>query len=225
MVTTVVLADDHNVVRQGMRHLLELDPAISVVGEVDNGVEAVQVVSELRPDVLVLDLSMPDLNGLEVTQELARLQVTTRILILSMYSDDEYVTSALKNGAIGYMVKESTGTELLKGIKEVAAGRIYLSPIISSRAIRSYVQHLREPIDDLADRLTAREREVFHLAAVGCSNTEIADRLSIRPRTAETHRRNLMHKLDIHSQNALVRFARENGIVPPLVEHKSKTDA
>ena len=213
--TTIALADDHIVVRQGLRALLETEPDFRVIGEVGDGLEAVHLVERLQPDVLVLDLMLPGLSGLEVTRLVHRGSPQTRVLILSMYADEAYVLQALKNGAAGYVLKDSSAADLVQAVREVARGRRYLSPPLSERAIERYAQKAETSTqEDSYEMLTTREREVLHLAAEGHTNAEIAARLGISPRTVETHRANLMHKLGIHTQTDLVRYALRRGIVP-----------
>ena len=213
-VTEIVLADDHKVVRQGLRALLEAEPDFRVVGETGDGLEAVQLVERLKPDVLVLDLMMPGLSGLEVTRQVTKRLPQTRVVILSMHADQAYVLEALKNGASGYVLKESSTADLVQAVREVLAGRRYLSPPLSEHAIEAYVGMAKETTLDRYKTLTTREREVLHLAAEGHTNAEIADRLSISSRTAETHRANMMRKLDLRSQTDLIRYALRRGIIP-----------
>jgi len=212
--TTIVLADDHNVVRQGLRALLETEPDFRIVGEAGDGPEAVHLVERLQPDVLVLDLMLPGLSGLEVTRLVRQGSSQTRVLILSMYADEAYVLRALKNGAAGYVLKDSSAADLVQAVREVAGGRRYLSPPLSERAIERYAQRAEGVTEDSYELLTTREREVLHLAAEGHTSAEIAARLGISPRTAETHRANLMRKLGLESQTDLVRYALRRGIVP-----------
>jgi DNA-binding NarL/FixJ family response regulator len=210
--TTIVLADDHHVVRQGLRALLESEPDFRLVGEAGDGLEAVRIVERLQPQILVVDLMMPGLNGLEVTRQVSQ-RTRTRVVILSMHSSDAYVLEALKNGACGYVLKDSQSADLLHAIREVAAGRRYLSEPLSERAIENYSRKLGASPADSYDTLTSREREVLQLAAEGCTNNEIASRLFISPRTAETHRANLMRKLGLQNQSELIRYAVRRGIV------------
>ena len=212
--TTIVLVDDHPVVRRGLRVLLEAEPEFRILGEAGEGLEAVQLVERLKPDVLVLDLMIPGLNGLEVTRQVSQRSPRTRVVILSMHANEAYVLEALRNGATGYVLKDAGADEVVKAIREVAAGRRYLSPPLSERAIETYVQKANTAPLDLYDTLTTREREVLHLAAEGHSSPEIADRLSISPRTVETHRGNLMRKLNLRTQTDLVRYALRRGILP-----------
>jgi len=212
--TTIVLADDHHIVRQGLRSLLEAEADLSVVGETGDGLEAAQLVERLRPDVLVLDLMMPGLNGLEVTRRVSQRSPQTRIVILSMHANEAHVLEALRVGAAGYVLKESTAAELVRAVREAAAGRRYLSPPLSERAIEAYMQKAESAALDSYETLTAREREVLHLVAEGHTNTEIAERLFISRRTVETHRANLMRKLDLRTQTDLISYALRRGILP-----------
>jgi len=215
MSVTILLADDHHIVRQGLHRLLEAEPDLTVVGEASDGLKTIQLTEELRPDVLVLDLMMPGLDGLEVTRRLSRRLPHTHIVVLSMHSSEGYVMEALRNGAVGYVLKSSDAADLIKAVREAAAGRHYLSPPLSRRAIEAYVQRAQEsPTLDRYETLTSREREVLHLAAEGYNNREIAERLSISPYTVMTHRANLMRKLDLHSQTELVRYALQRGLIP-----------
>jgi DNA-binding NarL/FixJ family response regulator len=212
--TTIVLADDHHIVRQGLRALLEVENDLHVVGEAGDGLEAVQKVELLGPKVLVLDLMMPGLNGLDVLKQIKKRSPNTQIVILSMYANEAYVLEALSNGASAYVLKDSKSADLVQAVREAAAGRRYLSPPLTARAIEVYQERAQSTTVDRYETLTAREREVLHLAAEGRTNSEIAVRLGISSRTAETHRANLMHKLDMHSQAELIRFALRRGIIP-----------
>ncbi len=212
--TTIVLADDHHVVRQGLRTLLEAEPDFSVVGETGDGVEAAQLVERLRPDVLVLDLMMPGLNGLEVTRQVSQRSPQTHVVILSMHASEAHVLEALRSGAAGYVLKESTSAELVLAVREAVAGRRYLSSPLSERAIEVYMQKAESTALDPYETLTAREREVLYLVAEGHTNAEIADRLFISRRTVETHRANLMRKLGLRTQTELISYALRRGILP-----------
>ena len=223
--TTILLVDDHPVVRQGLRVLLEAEPDLSVVGEAADGLEVAKLVEDLQPKVMVLDLVMPSLNGLEVTRHVRQHFAETRVVILSMYANEAYVLQALRNGADGYVLKDATGTELVRAVREVAAGRRYLSAPLSERAIEAYVQKAQTATLDIHETLTTREREVLQLAAEGHKNPLIAARLGISPRTAETHRANLMRKLGLNTQTDLVRYAVRQGLLPadaPLEEQRGK---
>ncbi len=212
-VTTIVLADDHQVVRHGLRVLLESEPSFRIVGEASDGLEAIDLVERQQPDIVVLDLMMPGLNGLEVARQSSHRSPRTNVVILSMYNNEAYVLEALRAGAKAYVLKASTSDELVRAIREVVAGRRYLSPPLSERAIQAYSQKAESAAVDAYETLTTREREILQLAAEGCTNAEIATRLSISPRTAETHRANLMRKLGLHSHTDLIRYALRRGIL------------
>ena len=212
--TRIVLADDHPVVRHGVRSLLQSDPEFTVVGEASDGIETVQLVEKLSPDVLVVDLMIPGLNGLEITRQVRQRSPMTRVIILSMHANEPYVLEALKNGAAGYVLKDSSGTDLIQAVRMVATGQRYLSPPLSERAVEAYMMKSQESSFDAYDGLTDREREVLQLAAEGLSNPDIAGRLSISPRTVETHRANLMRKLSLKTQTDLIRYALKRGILP-----------
>jgi DNA-binding NarL/FixJ family response regulator len=211
---TIVLADDHHVVRQGLRALLEAESDFSVVGEAGDGLEALRLVDQLNPNVLVLDLMMPGLNGLEVARQIGKRSSQTRIVVLSMYSNEAYVLEALGNGASAYVLKDSSSADLVHAVCEVAAGRRYLSPPLSDRAIEAYQEKAKAAALDKYETLTTREREVLQLAAEGHTSTDIAARLGISSRTAEAHRSNLMHKLGLHTQADLIRYALRRGVIP-----------
>lgn len=211
--TTIVLADDHQLVRQGLRALLEVESDLRVIGEAGDGLEAVRLVERLNPNVLVLDLMMPGINGLEVTRQLKKSSFQIGIVILSMYAEEAYVLEALGNGASAYVLKDSNASDLVHAVREVAAGRRYLSPPLSDRAIEVYQETAKATVIDRYETLTTREREVLHLSAEGCTSGEIAKRLGISARTAETHRTHLMSKLGLHTQVELIRYALRRGII------------
>ena len=213
--TTIVLADDHHVLRHGLRVLLETKPEFRVVGEAEDGIQATEMLESLHPDVLVLDVMMPKLNGLEVTRQARKLSPQTGVVMLSMYEDEAYVIEALRAGAKAYVLKSSTSDELVSAIREAAIGRRYLSPPLSERAIQAYMQTAEDTALDLPELLTSREREVLQLAAEGYTAAQIAATLSISQRTAQTHRTNLMHKLGLHTQTQLMRYAIRKGILSP----------
>ena len=211
--TTIVLADDHQLVRQGLRALLEVESDLRVIGEAGDGLEAVRLVERLNPNVLILDLMMPGINGLEVTRQIKKNSFQTGIVILSMYADEAYVLEALGNGASAYVLKDSNASDLVHAVREVAAGRRYLSPPLSDRAIEVYQETAKATVIDKYETLTTREREVLHLSAEGCTSSEIASRLGISARTAETHRTHLMSKLGLHTQVELIRYSLRRGII------------
>lgn len=212
---TIVLADDHPMVRRGVRTVLENETDWNVVGEVPDGAGVLEAVANLQPDVLVLDIMMPGLNGIEIAKQIMQQAPQTRIIIFSMHTNDAYVRAALSCGAVGYVLKESDGLELVSAVREVMNGRRYLSRSLTDRAIDIYLQHVSDDNLDWSEMLTARERQVLQLAAQGANNTEIGGRLSISPRTAETHRTNLMRKLGLRSQADLMRYAMHHGLIPP----------
>ena len=212
---SVVLSDDHPVVRRGLRVLLEAEPDMRVAGEAGDGSETLKAVEKLQPHILILDLMMPGVGGLEVTRQVAQRSPTTRVVILSMYSSEAYVFEALRNGARGYVLKDAQAGELVRAVREVVAGRRYLGSPLSERAIAAYLERAKSAPEVPIAGLTTRERETLYLAAEGRSCVEIAARLGISPRTAETHRAHLMQKLGLCNQTELVRFAIRQGILLP----------
>ena len=212
--TTVVLADDHLVVRKGLRALLDAEPDLSVVGEAADGLETLPLVERLKPAILVADLAMPGLSGLDVTREARQRSPETRTVILSMYANEAYVMEAISNGAYGYVMKDASAADFLRAVREAAAGRLYLSPPLSLSTVEDYARRHRSAPVDLYETLTPRERAVLHLAAEGLTNAQIGTRLSISGRTAESHRAHLMRKLGLRGQTDLVRYTIERGILP-----------
>jgi two-component system, NarL family, response regulator NreC len=210
----IILADDHQIVRKGLQAILKSEPDFEVIGEARDGLEAVQTVIKLQPDILVLDLMMDGINGLEVTRQLHKKCIKTGIVILSMHSNEAYVLEALRSGAKAYILKDNTTDDLVRAIREVAAGRRYLSAPLSERAIEAFTQQIETSSNDPYDNLTTREREIFQLVAQGWSNADIAERLYISARTVETHRANLMRKLGFHTHTELLQFAMLRGIIP-----------
>jgi DNA-binding NarL/FixJ family response regulator len=213
MLVRVLLADDHVFIREGIRAILDFEPSIEIVGETGDGLEVLNLVEKLIPDVLVLDIKLPGLNGLEVVRQIDQRGFLTRIIILSMLDDEPFVLQALKNGAKGYITKGADTNELIRAIHEVMLGRFYLSPPLSERAIEAYLEKTRTLDLDLYDTLTNRERQVLQLAAEGRNNPEIAQRLVISPRTAERYRSNIMRKLRFNNQSDLIRYAIRRGIL------------
>jgi two-component system, NarL family, response regulator NreC len=210
----IVLVEDHRILREGLRVLLEAQPDFSVIGEADDGLQAVELVERVTPDVLIVDLMLPGISGLEVTRQVHERLPQVRIIILSMHMDDSYVLQALTHGAIGYVLKDSSIAELVHAVNQVIDGHRYLSPPLSERAIEIYMQSGQQGTMDPFDRLTTREREVLYLAAKGHTNSKIAEKLSISPRTVEVHRGNMMRKLGLHSQADLIRYSIRRGILP-----------
>jgi len=212
---TIVLADDHAIVRQGLRALLVAELEFVIVAEAADGITAVRLVEAHHPTVLIVDLMMPGINGLEVTRQVRALPTPPAVIILSMHADETYVLDALRSGASAYVLKESDTLQLAQAVRAVAAGQRYLSPPLSERAIDAYIHQERASSFDALEMLTAREREILILAAQGYSNAAIAARFTISPRTVETHRTNLMRKLDLHSQTELARFAIQRDLMAP----------
>ncbi len=212
--TTIVLVDDHSVVRESLRVMLETQPDLTVIGEAADGLAGVEMVAALHPDVLVVDMMMPGLQGSEVVRTVRRQSPQTHVVVLSMHANEAYVFEALRNGALGYVLKESSSAELLRAVRAAAAGQRYLGPPLTEKAIENYIRKRQKGSQDPYETLTDREREVIHLAAEGLNNPKIGARLSISPRTAEVHRANLMRKLRLRSQTDLVRYALQRGIIP-----------
>lgn len=215
MSITVVLADDHAVVRDGLRVLLEAQPDIRVIGDAADGREAVSRVARLRPDVVVIDVAMPELNGIEAAREIGEVCPATQIIILSMHSTTEHIFRALQAGACGYLLKESAGIEVVNAVRAVHAGHRYLSQKISDKLVDDYVrQRQAAEAKSPLGRLSPREREVLQLVVEGKTSAEIADVLSLSVKTVETYRSRLMHKLGISDLPALVKFAIQHGLTP-----------
>jgi len=206
----ILLADDHPMVRQGLRALLERDPEFKIIGEAQDGLEAIQLVERLRPDVVILDIAMPDLNGLEALGRIRKQDPETKVLLLSMFADTEYILKAARAGAVGYLLKEGLAEELVEAIHIVCKReRFYLSRAITNRWLREVIARGKLP----EEPLTPREREVLVLIAHGLTNKEIAAELGLSVKTVETHRAKLMEKLDLHSVAGLTRYAITKGIV------------
>ena len=210
----VLLADDHTLVRAGIRGLLQGLADVDVVGEAGDGQEALRLAESLRPDVVLLDVGMPGLNGLEVAGRIGALDASIRVVILSMHSSEEYVLRALRAGCAGYLLKASAVSELEVAVRAVTRGETYLSPAVSKRVVDDYVSRTGGAADPL-DALTPRQREVLQLAAEGLSSKEIAQRLGLSFKTVEAHRAQLMQRLGLHDLAGLVRFAVRVGLVTP----------
>ncbi len=209
--TTLVLADDHPFVRQGLRAVLQAEKDFHLLGEADNGLDAVRLVERLRPQLLIVDLMMPGLHGLQVTREVSK--TGTQVVVLSMQADEPYVLEALRNGAKAYVMKDAPPQELIFALREAAAGRRYLSSPLTERAVELFRKASLDVPMDAYETLSDREREVLQLTAEGLSSTQIAERLFISARTVETHRINLMRKLGLHNQTEMIRYAVRRGIV------------
>jgi DNA-binding NarL/FixJ family response regulator len=210
----VVLADDHAVVRRGLRSLMEAEPGVTVVAEARDGLEAVRLCAEHQPDVVVLDIAMPLLNGIDVAARLQKADMPPRILILSMHSDESYILRALAAGAQAYLLKEATDEELVPALRTVMAGKRFFSAAVAALLVEDYVHHLRaRGLSDSFQLLTAREREVLQLLAEGHSNKEVASVLVVGLSTVETHRSNLMQKLNLHNTAEIVLYAVRRGVI------------
>jgi len=208
-VIKILLADDHSLVRQGFSMILSAQSDMQIVGEASNGREAIELAEKLHPDVVVMDVTMPELNGIEATRRIAESAPRTRVLALSMHKDSVYVREILRAGARGYLLKDSADADLIAAVRSVAKGEAYLSPAVSDSVLTDYRKHVSNPID----LLTTREREVLQMIAEGKTNKEIATTLNLSVYTIEAHRGRVMEKLNLHSTGELVRFALRNGLI------------
>jgi two-component system, NarL family, response regulator NreC len=210
----ILLGDDHTVVRQGLSKILEAQEGWEVVGEASDGREAARLALALEPDVAVLDIAMPLLSGIEATRQILRRLPNVGVLILSMHSEEAFITQALQAGARGYLLKDSADTDLIRGVTAVAAGKSFFSPAAAKVMLDDYLRHLaKKGIVDRYEALSEREREVFQLVAEGHSNKDVADLLSISVATVETHRAHILQKLDVHSTAELVLYAVRRGVI------------
>ena len=210
----ILLGDDHTLLRQGLRKILQERPDWDVVAEAGDGREAVRQALALQPDVAILDIGMPLMNGIEATRQIVRRRPDTHVLILSMHANEAYIIQALKAGAKGYLLKDSADTELIRGVAAVASGKSFFSPAVAKVMLDDYVRHLAEKgIADRFDSLSEREREIFQLVAEGHSTKEIAELLSVSPATIETHRAHVLQKLDVHNTAELVLYAVRRGVI------------
>lgn len=213
-VLSVLIVDDHTILRQGLRAILESHDGFRVAGEAENGREAVRKATELKPDIVLMDIAMPVLNGLEATRQIKKLLPETKVLALTMYYDEEYVFQILKAGASGYLVKETAAGELMQAMRSVYGGTPFFSPVISRKIMESYLREDSEKgAPSEAVKLTSREKEVLQLIAEGYTNNEIAGLMGISVKTVETHRAHIMSKLDIHDVAGLIKYAIKKGIV------------
>lgn len=212
MTIRIVLADDHTILRAGLRSLLESQRGFAVVGEAESGREALKLARTLVPDIVLMDVSMPDLNGIEASRQLRAEQPEVRVLALSMYSNRQFIEGMLSAGVSGYLLKDCVMDELANAIRAVANGQTYLSPKIAGTVVRGFLERNATGGEPPSTLLTAREREVLQLIAEGVTTRDIAERLHVSPKTVETHRRNLMEKLDLHSIAELTKFAIREGI-------------
>jgi two-component system response regulator NreC len=210
----IVLADDHVVMRNGLKLLLERQPNFEVAGEAVNGREAVEICEKLKPDVLVLDIAMPNLNGIEAARQISAKLPHIAIVILSMHSDESYVLRALKAGARAYLLKDSAETDLIGAIRAVSEGKAFFSPAISKMLVEDYIRRLEQRgVEDSYELLTTREREILQLLAEGKSNKEVAAMLNLSLYTVETHRGNILQKLNLHSVPELILYAVRKGVI------------
>lgn len=210
----VIIVEDHTILREGLRALLTSDQDFEVVGEAQDGREAIQCVENLTPDIVVMDLSMPRMHGIEAIREIRKRRPETRILVLTVHKNEEYILATFQAGANGYVLKDATHAELVTAIKTLLMGKPYLSPAISETVLEGYLEGKRSlKVESSWDTLTPREREILKLIAEGYKNREIADFLCISVKTAEKHRANLMKKLDLHSVSAVTAFAIKQGLI------------
>jgi len=210
----IFLADDHTIVRQGLAKLLEAEPNIKVVGEAQDGREAVNKAQNLSPDIVIMDIAMPLLNGIEATRQIKKILPQTKIIILSMHSHDRYISELINLGASGYLLKDSTGGEIVKAVSAAMKGDVYLSPSISRRVVEDYLSLKKTSSrENLYAKLSNREREVFQMIAEGHSTKKISDILCVSPSTVKTHRANIMEKLQLDNISQLIQFAIRLGIV------------
>lgn len=210
----ILIGDDHTLMRQGLRKILEEHADWDVIAEAGDGRQAVKDALALQPEIAILDIGMPLLNGIDATRQIVRRVPGIGVLILSMHGDEAYITQALQAGAKGYLLKDSADTDLLRAVEAVAAGKSFFSPAVASVMRDDFVRHLADKgIVDRFESLSEREREIFQLVAEGHSNKEIAELLSVSPATVETHRAHILHKLDMHSTAELVRYAVRRGVI------------
>ena len=210
----ILLADDHTIVRQGLRKLLEERPEWEVVAEAGDGREAIRLAEQHRPDVAILDVAMPLLNGIEATRQITKRAPNTRVLVLSMHADEAYVTQILQAGATGYLLKDSADVDLVKAVEEAVSGRSFFSPAIARVMLDDYRRQLADKgVTDRYEILSEREREIFQLIAEAKTNKEIAALLNVSPSTVETHRAHIMEKLDLHSAAEIVLYAVRRGVI------------
>ncbi len=210
----ILLADDHTVVRQGLRKVLDDRPEWEVVAEAGDGREAVRQAEQHKPDIAILDVAMPLLNGIETTRQITRRVPGTRVLVLSMHADEAYVTQMLQAGAAGYLLKDSADVDLIQAVSEVAKGKSFFSPAIARVMLDDYVRQLADKgVTDRYESLSEREREIFQLIAEAKTNKEIASLLNVSPSTVETHRAHIMEKLDLHSAAEIVLYAVRRGVI------------
>ena len=206
----IVLAEDHTIVLEGLRALLEQE-GFEIVGQANDGLAALELVGRLKPDVAIMDIAMPSLNGVDTARQIARVSPDTRIILLTVHEENQYVVEALRAGVSGYIVKTKAARDLVQAIQDVARGAVYLSPGLSHAAVKAYLENSEQT----EASLTPREREVLQLIAEGKSTKEVATILGISPKTADSHRSRMMEKLDIHETASLVRYAIRQGVIQP----------
>jgi two-component system response regulator NreC len=209
----LILADDHAMVRSGLRMLLEVQSDMEIIGEADGGLAAVEQAASLKPDVVLMDVQMPDMNGIEATRQIKKLVPETAVLALTIYEDDQYFFEMLKAGASGYIPKRAAPDDLVAAIRTVSRGEVFLFPSLATRLVQDYVGRKEPDAQLLTDSLTAREREVLVLIAEGLTNGEIAPQLEISVKTVDRHRENIMRKLNMHSRIDLVKYAIKKGLI------------
>lgn len=210
----VVVADDHTILRKGLKLLLEREPDFKVIGEASDGREAVEQTERLKPDIVIMDIGMPNLNGIEATRRIQSSQPGVAVIILSVHSDEAYILRALKAGARGYLLKDSAEADLIQAVRAVGAGKAYFSPVVSKVLADDYVRQVRQQgVEDPYDLLTARERELLQLIAELKPTREIAELMGVSTHTVDTHRSNLMQKLNLHSIPELILYAVRKGVI------------
>lgn len=210
----IIIADDHKMVREGLRSLLEKQPDMEVIGEAENGRTMLKLVQDMSPNMIIMDVAMPDLNGIEATQKVMAKMPSVKVLALSMYSDKRFVAGMLRAGALGYLLKDCAFDELVRAVHTVIAGQIYLSPAIAEIVVKNYIHRLEKTNSSAFSVLTTREREVLQLLAEGNSAKEIAYHLNLSVKTVETYRHQIIDKLRVHSIAELTKYAIRQGLTP-----------
>jgi two-component system response regulator NreC len=210
----ILLADDHTILRAGLKMMLNAQPDMEVIGEAQDGRQAISEGIRLQPDIILMDITMPDMNGIEATRQVKKMLPEVKVLVLTMHENDEYVFQALRAGASGYMLKEAADTELITALHVIQSGKFYLSPSAQSVMVGDYLQRVRTGEEkDTYSSLTEREREILKLVAEGYTNNQIAERLVISPKTVDTHRTHGMDKLNLHSRAEIVKYAMRRGLL------------
>lgn len=210
----ILLADDHTILRAGLRMMLNAQPDMEVIGEAQDGRQAINTTMNLQPDIVLMDITMPDMNGIEATRQIKRVAPEVKVLVLTMHENDEYVFQALRAGASGYILKEAADTELITALHVLRSGQFYLSPSAQSVIVGDYLQRVHTGEEkDSYNNLTEREKEILKLVAEGYTNNQIAERLVISPKTVDTHRTHVMDKLNLHSRAELVKYAMRRGLL------------